>query len=123
MTSSGKGTLDGVDRLDQLFARSLHEIEAHAGELGPDGGRRLLDQRSCAAARGPTAMGANPVSFGSAVREILEAVEEVSLMSLIDDLGELGGRDSQAARGTLTAAVKLPREHLSAIASYAFRAL
>ena len=33
MTSSGKGTLDGVDRLDQLFARSLREIEAHAGEL------------------------------------------------------------------------------------------
>jgi len=31
--SMDKGTLDGVDRLDQLFARSLREIEAHAGEL------------------------------------------------------------------------------------------
>jgi hypothetical protein len=28
----GKTTLAGVDRLDQLFARSLREIQAHAGE-------------------------------------------------------------------------------------------
>jgi hypothetical protein len=34
-----------VDRLDQLFARSKREIEAHTGELGDTGtGRYFIDE-------------------------------------------------------------------------------
>jgi hypothetical protein len=112
-----------VDRLDQLFARSLREIEAHAGELAQtDAGGFLINEAAqlLAALR---LWARSQYRSDRAIRDILEAVDEVSLMSLIDDLGALGGRDSQAARGTLTAAVKLPREHLSALASYALRAL
>jgi hypothetical protein len=54
---------------------------------------------------------------------MLEAVDEVSLEGVADDLRALGGRAARAASGSVTATMRLPREHLMAIASYALRAL
>ena len=121
--SFGKGTLDGVDRLDQLFARSLREIEARAGELAQTetGGFLINEAAQLLAALRLWAQ--TQYRSDQAVREILEAVDEVALDGVADDLRAQGGRDARAASGTVTATVRLPREQLTAIASYALRAL
>ena len=49
-----------MDRLDQLFARSEREIEAHADELGEHRDRPLLHRRSRTAARRTAAVGTEP---------------------------------------------------------------
>jgi hypothetical protein len=112
-----------VDRLDQLFARSLREIEAHAGELArtETGGFLVNEAAQLLAALRLWAQ--TQYRSDQAVRDILEAVDEVFLERVADDLRALGGRDARAASGTVAAAMRLPREHLMAIASYALRAL
>jgi hypothetical protein len=56
-----------VDRLDQLFARSKREIEAHTDELGDTetGDRPLLHRRSRTAARRTAAVGTEPAPHRS----------------------------------------------------------
>jgi hypothetical protein len=85
-----------VDRLDQLFARSLREIQAHAGELAEtETGGFLVNEAAqlLAALRAQIQYRSDQV-----VREILEAVNAVSLEQVADDLRALGGRDARAAR-------------------------
>jgi hypothetical protein len=111
-----------VDRLNQLFARSQREIQAHAG-VGRHRGRPLLHQRSRAAARRVAAVGAEQRRSDQAVREILEAGDIVALRDAGRELWELGTKDSKAASWSVQAIAKMPSEQFQAIASYALRAL
>lgn len=54
---------------------------------------------------------------------MLEALDEAALERVAADLRALSSTDSRAAGGTVTATMRLPREQLMAIASYALRAL
>ena len=121
--SPGKGTLDEVDRLDQLFARSLREIEAHTGELAQTETGSFLVNEAAQLLAALRLWAQTQYRSDQVVREILEAVDEVFLESVADDLRALGGRDARAAGETVTATMRLPREQLMAIASYALRAL
>ena len=118
-----KGTLDGVDRLDQLFARALREIEAHAGELAQTETGSFLVNEAAQLLAALRLWAQTQYRSDQAVRDVLEAVDEVALDGVADDLRALGGRDARAASGTVTAAARLPREHLMAIASYALRGI
>ena len=119
----GKTTLAGVDRLDQLFARSLREIQAHAGEPAQTetGGFLINEAAQLLAALRLWAQ--TQFRSDQAVRDMLEALDEAALERVAADLRALSSTDSRAAGGTLTATMRLPREQLMAIASYALRAL
>ena len=121
--SFGKGTLDGVDRLDQLFARSLREIQAHAGELAETETGSFLVNEAAQLLAALRLWAQIQYRSDQVVRQILEAVDAVSLEQVADDLRALGGRDARAASGTVTATIRLPSEQLMAIASYALRAV
>jgi len=119
----GKTTLAGVDRLDQLFARSLREIQAHAGEPAQTetGGFLINEAAQLLAAMRLWAQ--TQFRSDQAVRDMLEALDEAALERVAADLRALSSTDSRAAGGTVTATMRLPREQLMAIASYALRAL
>ena len=112
-----------MDRLDQLFARSLREIAAHAGELAQTETGGFLVNEAAQLLAALRLWAQTQYHSDQVVREILEAVDDVSLEGVADDLRALGGRDARAAGGTVTATMRLPREQLMAIASYALRAL
>jgi hypothetical protein len=112
-----------VDRLDQLFARSLREIQAHAGELSQTETGGFLVNEAAQLLAALRLWAQTQYRSDQAVRDILEAVDEISLERVADNLRTLGGRDGRAASGTVIAAVRLPREQLMAIFSYALRAL
>jgi hypothetical protein len=112
-----------VDRLDQLFARSLREIEAHAGELAQTEIGGFLSNEAAQLLAALRLWAQSQYRSDQAVRDILEALDEVALEGVADDLRALGARDARAASGTVTATVRLPRQRLTAIASYALRAL
>ena len=119
----GKTTLAGVDRLDQLFARSLREIQAHAGELAETETGSFLVNEAAQLLAALRLWAQIQYRSDQVVRQILEAVDAVSLEQVADDLRALGGRDARAASGTVTATIRLPSEQLMAIASYALRAV
>jgi hypothetical protein len=112
-----------VDRLDQLFARSQREIEAHTDELGEtETGRYFIDEAAhlLAALR---LWAQRQYRSDQVVREILETVEAETLQDVAHELREMAGRDARTASGTVAAMAKLPSGQLQAIASYALRAL
>jgi hypothetical protein len=113
----------GVDRLDQLFARSLREIQAHAGELAETETGSFLVNEAAQLLAALRLWAQIQYRSDQVVRQILEAVDAVSLEQVADDLRALGGRDARAASGTVTATIRLPSEQLMAIASYALRAV
>ena len=119
----GKTTLVGVDRLDQLFARSLREIQAHAGEPAQTetGGFLINEAAQLLAALRLWAQ--TRYRSDQAVRDMLEALDEAALERVAVDLRALSSTDARAAGGTVTATMRLPREQLMAIASYGLRAL
>ena len=119
----GKTTLAGVDRLDQLFARSLREIEAHAGELAQTETGSFLVNEAAQLLAALRLWAQTQFRSDQAVRDMLEALDEAALERVAADLRALSSTDSRAAGGTLTATMRLPREQLMAIASYALRAL
>jgi hypothetical protein len=112
-----------VDRLDQLFARSQREIEAHTDELGDtETGRYFIDEAAhlLAALR---LWAQSQYRSDQVVREILESVDVVALQDVAHELRELGGRDPRTASGTVATMARMPSGQLLAIASYALRAL
>jgi len=112
-----------VDRLDQLFARSLREVEAHAGELAATETGSFLVTEAAQLLAALRLWAQIQYRSDQVVREILEAVDAVVLERVADDLRAVGGRDARAASGTVTATIRLPGEQLMAIASYALRAV
>jgi hypothetical protein len=112
-----------VDRLDQLFARSLREIEAHSTELADtETGRYLINEAGqlLAALR---LWAQNQYRSDEVVREILETADVVTLAAVAGQLRETGGIDASAASGTIAGLMRLPNGQLLAIASCALRAL
>ena len=117
-----------MDRLDQLFARSLREIEAHSTELADtETGRYLINEAGqlLAALR---LWAQNQYRSDEVVREILETADVVTLADVAGELGETGGRetggmDTLTASGTIAGLMRLPNGQLLAIVSCALRAL
>jgi hypothetical protein len=112
-----------VDRLHQLFARSLREIQAHAGEPAQTETVGFLDNEAAQLLAALRLWAQTQYRSDQAVREHPRDRRRGLLEGVADDLRTLGGRDARAAGGTVTATVGLPREHLIASASYALQAL
>jgi len=112
-----------VDKLHQLFARSLREIEAHATELAEtETGRYFINEAAqLLAALRLWAQTHN--RSDQVVREILETVDLVTLAEVAAELRETRAVDAIAASGTIAELTKLPSGQLLAVASCALRAL
>jgi hypothetical protein len=112
-----------VDRLDQLFARSKREVEAHTDELGDTStGRYFIDE----AAQLLSALrlwAQNQYRSDQVVRDILEAGDVVALHDVSRELQEIGTHDGQAAGRSITTITNRSSGELMTIGSYALRAL
>ena len=90
-----------MDRLDQLFARSKREIEAHIGELGDTGtGRYFIDE----AAQLLSALrlwAQSQYRSDHVVRDILEASDVVALREVAQELRQMGTADAETASWTV----------------------
>ena len=112
-----------MDKLHQLFARSLREIEAHATELAEtETGRYFINEAAqlLAALR---LWAQNHHRSDQVVREILETVDLVTLAEVAAELRETGAIDSMAAGATIAELARLPSGQLRTVASCALRAL
>ena len=112
-----------MDRLDQLFARSHREIEAHTDDLGnTETGRYFIDEAAhlLAALR---LWAQSHYRTEQAVREVLEAVDAATLRDVAGQLRGMGGREARTASATVATMAKMPSSQLQAIASYALRAM
>jgi hypothetical protein len=112
-----------VDRLHQLFARSLREIEAHASELAETetGGATIYEAGQLLAALRLWAQ--SRYRPDQVVREILEPLDLVTLGVVAAELRAVGTPDARVASGIVMTVVKLPTGQRLAIASCALRAL
>jgi hypothetical protein len=112
-----------VDRLDQLFARSKREIEAHTDELGDtETGRSFIDE----AAQLLSALrlwAQSQYRSDRVVRDVLEAGDVIALRELAHELRQMGTPDAEMASWTIAGMANRPSGELMAIASYALRAL
>ena len=86
-----------MDRLDQLFARSKREIEAHADELGDTGtGRYFIDE----AAQLLSALrlwAQNQYRSDHVFRDMLEAGDVVALREVAHELRQMGTAEAETA--------------------------
>jgi len=112
-----------VDRLDQLFARSVREIEAHAPILGKtDAGRQLLRDAAFLLA-GLRLWAQDQYRSDRAVRDLLERCDIQELEGVAYDLrsGSTPGGDV-AGQSIVSITGKAPGE-LAAVASCALAVL
>jgi hypothetical protein len=112
-----------VDRLDQLFARSQREIQAHTDDLGDtETGRYFIDEAAhlLAALR---LWAQSQYRSDQVVREILDGAELAVLGEVAYQLREIGGHDAKAASAAIAGMARLPSTQVHAIAAYARRAL
>jgi hypothetical protein len=112
-----------MDRLDQLRARSRHEIEAHAGDLdNTDTGRYFISEASelLAALR---LWAESQFRTDQAVRVLLEAGDAGALNGVARELLELKTPEEQTAGRTIVEIARRSSGDLMAIAGYALRAL
>lgn len=112
-----------MDRLDQLFARSKREIEAHTDELGDtETGRYFIDE----AAQLLSALrlwAQSQYRSDQVVRDILEAGDVIALREVADQLREIGTGEADMASWTVAGMTNKPAGELMAVAAYALRAL
>jgi hypothetical protein len=112
-----------MDRLDQLRARSRHEIEAHEGGLdNTDTGRYFIGEASelLAALR---LWAQIQYRTDQVVREILKFGDAVALNDIARQLEELGTPEEQTAGWSVAEIANRSSGELMAIAGYALRAL
>ena len=112
-----------MDRLDQLRARSRHEIAAHAGDLDKtDTGRYVMGEASelLAALR---LWALSQYRTDQAVRLVLEVGGASALNGVARELLELGTPEEQTAGRTIVEIARRSSGELMAIAAYALRAL
>ena len=79
MTRRERGNTSPVDRLDQLFARSQREIEAHTDELSDTGTGRYFIDAAAQLLSELRLWAQNQYRSGHVVRDILEAGDVVAL--------------------------------------------
>jgi hypothetical protein len=110
-----------VDRLHQLFARSLREVEAHSSELAEmeTGGAVIYEAGQVLAALRLWAQG--HYRSNQVVREILETLDLVTLGVVAAELRAAGSPDAKVASGIVLTMVRLPTGQLTAIAACALR--
>jgi hypothetical protein len=112
-----------VNRLDQLFARSHREIEAHAVELAAtQTGRYYIDEAAHLLA-GLRLWAQTQYRSDQVVREILEAGDATALLDVVRDLRAMKTRENQFASWSIGTIAKWPAEQLAAVSSYALQAL
>jgi hypothetical protein len=112
-----------VNRLDQLFARSQREIEAHATEVtGTETGRYYIDEAAHLLA-GLRLWAQSQYRSDQVIREILEAADPRALQNVARELRTMKTREAMVASWSVEAIAKWPAEQLMAVASYALRAL
>jgi hypothetical protein len=118
-----EGNTAQVNRLDQLFARSQREIEAHALEIAVTeiGRYYIIEAAHLLAALRLWAQ--NNYGTELSVREILETLDAAALRDVASQLRGMEGRGAKTASATVSAMAELPPSHLQAISSYALRAL
>ena len=112
-----------VDRLQQLRARSRHEIDAHAGDLrDTEPGRYFIDEATelLAALR---LWAESQFRTDQAVRLLLEAADAGALDGVARELLELGTPEEQTAGRTIVEIANRSSGELMTIAGYALRAL
>ena len=112
-----------MDRLQQLRARSRHEIEAHAGDLGDtETGRYFIDQATAllAALR---LWAQSQFRSDQVVRELLQAGDTVALDGVARELLQLGTPEEQTAGRSVAEIAGRSSGELMAIAGYALRAV
>jgi hypothetical protein len=113
----------GVDRLEQLFARSMREIAAHGGDLAETETGSILINKAAQLLAVLRLWAQSQHRSDKIVQELLEMVDVVSLRNVAAELRAIGDADALAASAALLDVLKLPSEQLMAIASYALRAL
>jgi hypothetical protein len=112
-----------VDRLDQLFSRSLREIEAHATEVAAtETGRYFIDEAAHLLA-GLRLRAQTQYRSDQVVRDLLETVDPAALRDVARKLREMNARDAKVASWSVEAMANWPPDQLMAVASYALRAL
>jgi hypothetical protein len=106
-----------VNRLDQLFARSQREIEAHAVEIAAtETGRYYIDEAAHLLA-GLRMWAQAQYRSDQAVREILEAGDPTALQQVARELRRMDTRDAKVASWSVEAIAKWPAEQLAAVSS------
>ena len=112
-----------MDRLHQLFARSLREVEAHSSELAEieTGGAIIYEAGQFLAALRLWAQ--SRYRPDQVVREILEPLDLVTLGVVAAELRAVGSPEAGVASGIVMTVVKLPTGQRLAVASCALRAL
>ena len=112
-----------MDRLDQLYARSRREIEAHAVEVAAtETGRYYIDEAAHLLA-GLRMWAQAQYRADQVVREILESGDVTVLRGVARDLRAMKTREAQVASWSVEPIAKWPAEQLATVSSYALRAL
>jgi hypothetical protein len=112
-----------VDRLDQLFAQSQREIEAHSSELAETETGRYFITETAQLLAALRLWAQSQYRSDQVVREMLETVDVVALEQVATELRAIGGLEARTASGTVAGMLMLPTGQLMAIASCALRAL
>ena len=112
-----------MDRLDQLFARSKREIEAHTDELGDTGTGRYFILEAAHLLAALRLWAQNQYRSDRVVRDILEAGDVVALREVAHELRRIGTADTETASWTIAGMTNKSSGELMAIAAYALRAL
>ena len=86
-----------MDRLDQLFARSKREIEAHPDELGDTSTRRYFIDEAAQLLSALRLWAQNQYRSDRVVRDILEARARVALREVAHELRQMGTADAETA--------------------------
>ena len=119
MTPRQRGDTSLVDRLDQLFARSKREIEAHTGELGDIGTGHYFIAEAAQLLSALRLWAQNQYRSDRVVRDILEAGDVVVLRDVAHELRQLGTADAETASWTIAGMTNKSSGELMAIAAYA----
>jgi hypothetical protein len=112
-----------VDRLDQLFARSQREIEAHSSELAETETGRYFITEAAQLLAALRLWAQSQYRSDQVVRAMFETVDVVALQGVVTELRASGGVEARTAAGTVAGMLTLPTGQLMAIASCARRAL
>jgi hypothetical protein len=112
-----------VDRLDQLFARSKREIEAHTDEPGDTGTSRYFIDEAAQLLSALRLWAQNQYRSDQVVRDLLEARDVVALREVAHELRQKGTADAETASWTIAGMTNKSSGELMAITAYALRAL